>query len=107
MLRHKMGPLYLGLKPLPCTNPPYWKIINYRMYLLRVRERNRSGCETRKVRYHIRRMKIGSQDHSFNRKDPILVSDCLSRLVAEANKLDMTEAQALVALPHFLKDCAL
>ena len=43
------------------------------------------------------------KDHSFDGNDPIRVLDFLARMVTEADMLDMSEAQAFVALPCFLK----
>lgn len=42
----------------------------------------------------------------FDGKDPILVFAFLTRFTEEADLNGLTEAQALVALPRFLKDDA-
>ena len=42
----------------------------------------------------------------FDGTDPIRVFDFLARYVNEADMLDMTEAQAFIALPTFLSEPA-
>ncbi|CAN8076119.1 unnamed protein product [Agarophyton chilense] len=106
-LMRKKGSPYRGLKVLPCTNPLYRKVLNYRYYCLKVKSKKRSGRETVKVKDHIKRLKIGLNDLTFDGKTPILVTESLTRFVAEADTLEMSEPQAFVSLPHFLKGLAL
>lgn len=47
-------------------------------------------------------MNVGMNEVQFDRRDPILVFDFLSWFVTEAGTLEVNEAQAFVALPHFL-----
>lgn len=105
--RKKKGPRYPGLKPPPCTNPLYRKLMNYRMYRLKIRKTKRTGHETAKVKDHIKRLKVGMDNLTFDGKDPIMIFDFLSRFVSEANTLEMSEPQAFVAIPHFLSGFAL
>ncbi|CAN8070507.1 unnamed protein product [Agarophyton chilense] len=105
-MRKKVS-LYRGLKVLTCTNPLYRKVLNYRYYRLKVKSKKRSGCETAKIKDHIKRLKIGLNDLTFDGKTPILVIEFLNRFVAEADTLEMSEPQAFLSLPHFLKGFAL
>lgn len=105
--RLRKGPTCRGLKRLTCTNPLYRKLTDYRYYRLRIRKTKRSGRETGKVKDHIRRLRVGLDELTFDGKDPILIFEFLSRFVVEANTLRISEAQAFVALPHFLRKLAL
>ena len=55
---------------------------------------------------HLNKMKLTMSKHKFDGNDPIRVFDFLSRFVNESEMLNMSEAQAFVALPMFLKEPA-
>lgn len=97
------GPRYKGLKELRPPNPAFDRLLSYRTYRLRNRRQKRSGKETGKVRDHLKRLGLTMKDASFNGDDPILVLEFLTRFADEADTLEMSEAQAFVALPYFLK----
>ena len=46
------------------------------------------------------------QEEKFTGTDPIQIFDILTKLVEECDTLDMSEAQAFMALPRFLKSVA-
>ncbi|CAN8062282.1 unnamed protein product [Agarophyton chilense] len=103
----KIDSPYRGLKVLPCKNPLYRKVLNYRYYRLKVKSKKRSGRETAKVKDHIKRLKIGHNDLRFDGKTPILVIEFLNRFVADGDTLEMSEPQEFGSLPNFLKGFAL
>jgi len=100
------GARYPGLKSLQPTNILYKNVCSYRMYRLTDTTTHRSSRGTGKVRDYIKRMEIRLSQHHFSGKDPIMVLDFLSRFVREAEIQEMSEAQALLALPSFLNGFA-
>ena len=55
----------------------------------------------------IKRMALTFRNHTFDAEDPINVLAFLRYFVQEANRLDMNEAQAYIAIPYYLKGFAL
>ena len=51
----------------------------------------------------IRNLELTLKERKFDGTDPILVFDFLARFAEECDTLKMSEGQAFVALPHFLK----
>ena len=51
----------------------------------------------------IRNLELTLRERKFDGTDPILVFDFLARFAEECYTLKMSEGQAFVALPHFLK----
>lgn len=100
------GRRHLGLKELKPTNLLYRKLLSYRYYRLEDTTPQRTPRGTGKVRNHLRQMELTMKAHKFSGEDPILVLDFLSRFVAEADILRMSEAQAYIALPYFLTGLA-
>ena len=100
--RKSKGAKYPGLKELSPTNSLYKDALSYRSYRLEDTSQRRTSRETGKVRDYIKRMDIKLKQHHFTGEDPIMVLDFLARFVREANIQEMSEAQAFLALPHFL-----
>ena len=98
----KRGPRHGDLKPLRATNPLYAELLNYRHYRLEKRSR-RSSRHTAKARHQVKNMEITLIPHRFTGGDPILILDFLRRFLGEAEQLSMSEDQAYIALPFFLK----
>ena len=98
----KRGPRHFNLKPLRATNPLYAELLNYRHYLLEKRSR-RSSRHTAKARHHVKNMGLTMPPHRFTGEDPILILYFLRRFIGEAEQLAMSEDQAYIALPFFLK----
>ena len=69
-------------------------------------ESTRSSSETFEVKRHLKSLEISLKEHTFSGKDPVTVLNFLTRFVEEADTLEMTEAQALVALPKFMSGSA-
>lgn len=100
------GRRHFGLKELKPTNPLYRKLLSYRYYRLEDSSGTRSSRDTGRVKDLIRRMNVTMLKQKFSGEDPILVLDFLARFVQEADVLEMSEAQAYVALPYFLSGMA-
>ena len=98
----KRGPRHGNLKPLKATNPLYAELLNYRHYRLEKRSR-RSSRHTPKARHQVKNMGLTMLPHRFTGEDPILVLDFLRRFIGEAEQLAMSEDQAYITLPFFLK----
>ena len=100
------GPKYRGLKELRPTNPVFDKLMSYRNYRLTDTTQYRTRHQTGKVWDLIKRLEVTMKDYCFTGGDPILIFEFLNRFVDEADMLDMTEAQAFITLPYFLKGYA-
>ena len=98
----KKGPRHGDLKPLRATNPLYSELLNYRHYRLSKRSR-RSSKLTAKARHQVKNMGLTMLPHRFTGEDPVLVLDFLCRFIGDAEQLAMSEDQAYIALPFFLK----
>lgn len=59
----------------------------------------RSSKATAKVRIHIKNLKLALKNHTFDGTGRIRIFDFIARFVNEANKLNISEAQAFIALP--------
>ena len=57
--------------------------------------------------HQVTRMALTLRNYTFSEEDPIMVLDFPRRFCDEANTLNMSEAQAYVALSYFLKGFAL
>ena len=103
ILSRKRGKKLKGLREIRPTNSLYDKLLSYRTYRMRRRSKRRSGRETAKVKDHVRRMQLAARDLSFDGSDPILILRFLARFIEEADMLEMSEAQAYIAVTYFLK----
>ena len=103
-LRRK-GPRYPGLKEIKPNDPRFDRLMSYRYYRLHLTAHSRSGRDTGKARDHIKRMQLTIK-HPFDGSDPVRIFEFLTRFVLEADTLQMTEAQAFLALPYFLNGTA-
>ena len=99
------GTRYEDLAPLKATNPLYAELLNYRHYRLKRTSRRRSK-DTAKARHQVKNMGLTLLPHRFTGENPIMVLDFLRRFVSEAEQLAMSEEQAYIALPFFLKGAA-
>lgn len=97
------GPKYEGLKELKPNNPYFDQALSYRTYRLENTDQERTSRQTGKVKDHIKRLQLTLEECSFDGGDPILILEFLSRFADEADTLEMSEAQAFIALPYFLK----
>ena len=102
----RRGPKHPGLKELPSTNILFERLLSYRSYRLKKTSSKRTARETGKVKDHIKRLEVSFKNRHFDGKDPIMVFDCLSRFVKECDILEMSEAQAYIAVAVFLKGLA-
>ena len=91
------------LKAIKPANREFRKLVDYRYYRLRDRRQKRSGKATKLVRRMISKMEVTLKDRKFDGVDKIKVLSFLSRFVREADLLGMSEAQAVLAIPSFLK----
>lgn len=82
-LRCKKYPSKKARKMLSCKNKVYRRIIDYRIYRLKVRKVQRTSREAGSVMDQIKRLKVGMSDLIFDEKDPILIFDFLSRFLTE------------------------
>ena len=99
-------PRHEVLKELRPSNPLYTKLVSYRHYRLKFTDQERTGRETGKVKDHVRRLELTLRDEAFDGSDPVRVLPFLSAFVAEADVMEMTEAQAYIALPYVIKGTA-
>ncbi|CAN8063108.1 unnamed protein product [Agarophyton chilense] len=101
-LLRKKGPKYKRLRPLPCTNPLYRKVLDFRYYRLKRGGKKRSGRETAKVKDHFTRLKIGLNDLVFDGKTHILVIEFFNRFVAETDTLEMRRVTSWPVVVQYL-----
>ena len=80
--------------------------MNYRYYRLQRRNTGRSAESTIALRKHIKSLDITMKNYAFDGSDPIRVFEFLTRLTEEADTIGMSEAQAFLALPHYLEGTA-
>ena len=81
---------------------PIVQDLNYRHYRLSKRSR-RSSKHTARARHQVKNLGLTMLPHRFTGEDPILVLDFLHRFIVEAEQLSISEDQANIALPFFLK----
>lgn len=74
----------------------------YHYYRVLLRTKKPNGRDTGKVEDHIKRMKVAMNELRFYGRHPILVFNFSTRLVTEADTLEVNDAQAFIALLHFL-----
>ena len=101
-----VGPPNIGLRSIKPANKKFDRLISYRSYRLRLTTDQRSSRDTAEVRVHIKNLNLTMKSHIFDGNDPIKIFDFLTRFVNEADMLNMSEAQAFIALPTFLADPA-
>ena len=102
---HEHGTRHVDLAPLKTKNPLYAELLNYRRYRLKRTSRRRSK-DTAKARHQVKNMGLTLLPHRFTGEGPIMVLDFLLRFVCEAEQVAMSEEQAYIALPFFLKGAA-
>lgn len=61
---------------------------------------------TAEVRVHLKNLSLTLKNHTFDGTDPIHVFDFLAPFVSKADMLNMSKAQAFIALPDFLDEPA-
>ena len=98
-----VGPPHEGLRSIKPANSLFDKLMSYRSYRLKLTTDVRTSFATSEVRTHLKNLTLTLKSHAFDGDDPILIFDFLTRFVNEADMLGMSEAQAFVALPAFLK----
>ena len=102
----RRGSSYPHLEVIRPTNRDYRTLVDYRQYRLRDERNVRTGRETTKTKDHISRLALVLQDLKFDGTDEIMILHFLARFVTEADTLEMSEGQAYLALPHFLRGMA-
>ena len=100
------GPSHDGLKTIRTGSSMHRKVVDYRYYRLIRRTSKRSGRDTQKVKDHLKRLELTMHKSKFDGTDPITILSFLARIVRECDTLDMSEAQAYIALPYFLTGSA-
>lgn len=93
----------LGVKELRPINPLYVEAVSYCTYRLANKFQHLSPRRTSKIRDYIKQLALKLSRHHFSGVDSIIVLDFLIQFVRKANIQKMSKAQALVALPSFLK----
>jgi len=101
-LRQK-GPKHPGLSSLQPSDGRYDRLMSYRYYRLSHTSQRRSFTSTTRLHKMIKNLELTLKERKFDGSDPILVFDFLGRLTEECDTLKMSEGQAFIALPHFLK----
>ena len=103
--QREKGARYPGLYTIKPADPTFDRLLNYRYYRLQRTRVTRSSERTLEVKKHIKSLDL-SLRKKFTGKDPVMILNFLTRFVEEADIIKMTEAQALLALPHYLMDSA-
>lgn len=80
--------------------------MSYLSYWIMITTDMRSSCATAEDRVHINTLNLRIKNQTFDGKDLIRVLDFLARFVNEAVMLNMSEAQAFIALQTFFADTA-
>ena len=99
----RRSPRHPGLKELPSTHVLFERLLSYRSYRLKETSGRRTARETGKVKDHIKRLEVSFNSRHLDGKDPIMVFDFLSSFVKECEMLEMSEAQAYIAVAFFRK----
>ena len=99
----RKGPMRGGLKELQPTNLLFRSLLSYRTYRLGDLSDPRTPRGNSKIKDRITRLELPMRCHTFDGRDPIHVLDFLARFVREADMLKMSEAQACIAVPYFLR----
>lgn len=66
----------------------------------------RSSLEAKKIRFHGRNLTLTMKNHIFDGVDPIHIFAFLTRFVYKVDTLNMSDAQAFIALTSFMADRA-
>ena len=106
LLQRRRGSHFHGLKPIRPSDPRYDRLVDYRTYRLQDTAQSRRGRETGKTRDHVKRLELSFKDSTFNGTDPVTVLSFLADVVIECDILEMSEAQAYLALPFLLTGSA-
>lgn len=96
------GPRFRNMEVIRPSDELFKRLMNYRYYRLKSPDNSRTSTQTGNVHRLIKSMNLSMSEFKFDGTDPILVFDFLTRMVEEADTLKMTEAQAYLALPHYL-----
>lgn len=59
--------------------------------------------ETKKLAKQLNNVDLLDNDHKFSEKDPLMVLDLLFGLMEECDRLERTEEQVYVKIPHFCR----
>ena len=97
------GPKYRNLESLKAADPRFDRYLSYRFYRLSDTSQFRNFKKTGEVRALTKRLFSMLGDEGFDGEDKIVVLDFLVRYSEECEALGMSEAQALIILPSFLK----
>ena len=100
------GPKHPGLSSLRSSDPMYDRLLSYRYYRLREKKAGVNAAGMIKLRIFMKSLDITMQGHRFDGSDPIAVFSFLIHFVTEADKLNMSEGQAYLAIPSYLKGSA-
>ncbi len=101
------GPAYLNLRAERPSDPTFDRLMNYRFYRLQKRRASRDADAMIDGQRRLKALQRSLDSvPRFDGKDPILVFAFLTRFTEEADLNGLTEAQALLALPRFLKEDA-
>ncbi len=99
------GPQYLSLRAERPSDPTFDRLMNYRYYRLLKRRATRDADAMIDGQRRLKALQRSLDSvPKFDGKDPIMVFAFLTRFTEEADLNGLTEAQALVALPRFLRD---
>jgi hypothetical protein len=104
--QRRKGPSHPGLASLQPSNKKYDRLMSYRYYRLNKTSHTRDHARTHQLHRLLKNLELSFKDSKFTGKDPVLIFDFLTRMVEECDTLGMSEAQAYMALPHFLSDTA-
>lgn len=96
------GPRHPRLMVIRPADPIFDRLLNYRYYRLLRLDTRRDTRTMLDTSTRIKALQLTMSDSKFSGSDPILIFDFLTRLTEEADINQMTEGQALIALPYFL-----
>ena len=80
----------------------YDRLLSYRYCRLRNGKAGVNAAGMIKLRVYIKSLDITMTGHRFDGTDPISVFQFLIYFVTEADKLNMSEGQAYLAIPNYL-----
>lgn len=101
-----VGPTHIGIRSKKPANKTFDKLMSYQSYRLMITKDRRSSRDTADVRVHIKNLNLTMKNHVLNGNDPIKIFDSLTRFINEVDMLQMSEAQAFIAIPTFLAEPA-
>lgn len=73
--------------------------VKFRTYRMENTSHARSGRQTGKIRYQIKRLETALGEAALDGEGPILILEFLARFMEETNNNPKSEAQAFVAFP--------